>query len=122
MANERRNFMAVAEYERLVDAISAPGALSLTKMTSTLAVDGTDAFTLAAPRWRGQRKIITQLSGANTPAGTLTVTGMRIATQNVFSGFDRTTAELDAAPRTLVLHSPDGVVWDIESAVGVTVA
>ena len=57
-----------------VDAVVAPGALSLTRVQSTLAVDGTDAFTLAAPTFVNQRKIVTCLSGANTPVGTLTIT------------------------------------------------
>ncbi len=57
-----------------VDAIVAPGALSLSIVRSTLAVDGTDAFTLAAPTFVNQRKIITCLSGATTPVGTLTIT------------------------------------------------
>jgi hypothetical protein len=57
-----------------VDAIVAPGALSLTRVRSTLAVDGTDAFTLAAPTFTNQRKIITCISAASTPAGTLTIT------------------------------------------------
>lgn len=56
-----------------VDTIAAPGALSLTKVRSTLAVDGTDAFTLAAPTFANQRKIVTCVSAANTPAGTLTI-------------------------------------------------
>jgi hypothetical protein len=56
-----------------VDAIAAPGALSLSIVRSTLAVDGTDAFTLAAPTFCNQRKIITCLTAANTPAGTLTI-------------------------------------------------
>lgn len=60
--------------ERFVDAVVAPGACSLVRIQTTLAVDGTDAFTLAAPTRVGQRKVITCISGANTPAGTLTVT------------------------------------------------
>jgi hypothetical protein len=38
-----------------------------------LSVDGTDAFTLAAPTRTGQKKIIRCVAAANTPAGTLTV-------------------------------------------------
>lgn len=59
--------------ERFTDTIAAPGALSTTRVHSTLAVDGTDAFTLAAPTRVGQRKIVTCVSAANTPLGTLTV-------------------------------------------------
>lgn len=57
-----------------VDALAAPGALSLTVLVSELSVDGTDAFTLAAPTRTGQRKIVRCVEAANTPAGTLTVT------------------------------------------------
>lgn len=57
-----------------VDAVAAPGALSLDILVTELAVDGTDAFTLAAPTRTGQRKIIRCVSAANTPAGTLTIT------------------------------------------------
>lgn len=56
-----------------VDAIAAPGALSLSILVSQLSVDGTDAFTLAAPTRTGQRKIVRCVAAANTPAGTLTV-------------------------------------------------
>jgi hypothetical protein len=57
-----------------VDAIAAPGALDLDILISELAVDGTDAFTLAAPTRTGQRKIVRCVSAASTPAGTLTIT------------------------------------------------
>ncbi len=53
--------------------ITAPGALSLTITESRLSVDGTDAFTLAAPTYAGQRKVVVCVAAANTPAGTLTV-------------------------------------------------
>jgi hypothetical protein len=57
-----------------VDSLAAPGALSLDILISQLSVDGTDAFTLAAPTRTGQRKIVRCVAAANTPAGTLTVT------------------------------------------------
>jgi hypothetical protein len=110
-----------ASYFGTPQAIVAAGAVNLTKYESTLAIDGTTAYTLAAPAFVGQRKLITQLSGVNTPSGAVTVTGMRIATQNVFT-FDRTTAQLDTAPRSLELVSSDGVAWSIAAMVGVTVA
>lgn len=56
-----------------VDALAAPGALSLDILVSELSVDGTDAFTLAAPTRTGQRKIVRCVGAANTPLGTLTV-------------------------------------------------
>lgn len=112
-----------AWYEmRKPEAASTAGALSLDTPVSTLDVSGTTDYTLAAPKFANQLKTITQLSGASSPVGTVTVTGMRISSQNVFSGFDRTTAQLDSAPRSMTLHSPDGLVWDIRTLVNITVA
>lgn len=123
MPNNRGTTGALERYTGTVETLNTTGqAASVDVETTYFDVDGTDAFTCPAPKRAKQTKRFVQNSGANTPAGTLTVTGMKIATQNVFSGFDRTTAQLDAAPRTLVLYSPTGVYWDIESAVGVTVA
>ncbi len=57
-----------------VDAVSASGACSLTIPRTELAVSSTKAYTLAAPTRTGQRKVITCISAASTPAGTLTIT------------------------------------------------
>ena len=117
----------IAKYDVAVEnsAAAATGALSLAKRTSNVALDGTDARTLAAPKFKGQYKTINISSGANTPILNLTVTGMRNATQDVWTltGFVAATA-----PRSVTFHSPDGVVWDCVavvstgSAVGVVVA
>ncbi len=56
-----------------VDGIAAPGALDLAILVSEISVDGTDAFTIAAPTRTGQRKIARCVAAANTPLGTLTV-------------------------------------------------
>lgn len=56
-----------------IDAVSASGALSLSTMRSELTVSGTKAYTLAAPTFSGQRKIITCVSAASTPLGVLTI-------------------------------------------------
>lgn len=56
-----------------VDALAAPGALNPDILVSELSVDGTDAFTLAAPARTGQRKIVRCVGAANSPLGTLTV-------------------------------------------------
>lgn len=115
----------IARFERTVKTYTAPGALDLNFCTHLLAIDGTDGFTLPAPRWEGQRCKVRQISGANTPVGTLTVTGGIIATQNVWSGFDRTTAQLDAAPRGvsyIAIAVNGALVWDVEGFYGVTVA
>lgn len=56
-----------------VDAVSASGACSLTRVRTELSVDGTKAYTLAAPTVVNQRKVITCVAATNTPAGTLTI-------------------------------------------------
>ena len=57
-----------------VDVVTTTGtALSLVKIRSELQVTGTDALTLAAPTFSGQRKIITCTLAASTPLGTVTV-------------------------------------------------
>lgn len=55
-----------------VEAVSAAGALSVNTHITTLAVTGTTAYTLANGLFLGQRKIVTVLSGASTPVGTVT--------------------------------------------------
>lgn len=54
--------------------VSAPGALSVnTHITRLTAIDGTDAFTLAAGLFVGQPKVvIVNVAGTNTPIGTVT--------------------------------------------------
>lgn len=56
-----------------IDAVSAAGALDLTKYTTELTVSGTKAYTLAAPTVAGQRKRIICVSAASTPLGTVTI-------------------------------------------------
>lgn len=56
-----------------VDAVSAAGALDLTKYVTELTVSGTKAYTLAAPTVAGQRKRIVCVSAASTPLGTVTI-------------------------------------------------
>ena len=106
-------------YMRSAETVDAPAALSVEKCYSYLSITGTDAHTLAAPAFAGQFKHISVIAVASTPVSTVTVTGMRVATQNVFSGFGDFA---DALPKVLVLHSPDGVAWDIWTMLGVTVA
>jgi hypothetical protein len=88
MAKERKHYGSVERYNRGVEfsAAAATGALSLTKRTSVVVVDGTDARTLAAPRFEGQEKTIkVGPASANTPILNVTVTGMRNSTQNVWT-------------------------------------
>lgn len=56
-----------------VDAVSASGACSLTNLITELSVDGTKAYTLAAPTATGMRKIVRCVSATSSPLGTLTV-------------------------------------------------
>lgn len=109
----------ILDYDTKKETVSAPAALSRTKRTSYLAVDGTDAHTLGAPTFAGQYKYIETVSAANTPVSTVTVTGMKNSGQNVFSGFGTFS---DSVPKSLTLYSPDGLTWSIVSMVGVTVA
>lgn len=57
----------------LVEAVSAAGALSLNTYLTELTVSGTLAFTLAAPTFAGQKKLIRCVSAASTPLGTVTI-------------------------------------------------
>jgi hypothetical protein len=93
------------------EAIAAPGALSLLTKTSTLAVDGTDAFTLANGLYIGQKKYIVCIAAANTPAGTLTPAS--------FTGW--TTALFNAVGECLLIEW-DGTGWAVLLVAGATLA
>lgn len=54
------------------EAVSAAGALATSGITA-LSVDGTKAYTLAAPTVERQRKTIRCVAATNTPLGTVTV-------------------------------------------------
>lgn len=56
----------------IIEAISASGAL-LTHGTSELTVSGTKAYTLAAPEFAGQRKVVRCVAASSSPLGTLTI-------------------------------------------------
>lgn len=66
-------FLADLNVTQNVDAVSASGACSLTRLVTELTVSGTKAYTLAAPTNVGQRKIIRCVSAASSPLGTVTV-------------------------------------------------
>lgn len=63
-----------------VDAVSAAGALDVTRYVTELTVSGTKAYTLAAPTTPGQRKRIVCVSAASTPLGTVTISSPETAT------------------------------------------
>jgi hypothetical protein len=101
-------------------ALAAPGVITLTERLTTLAVDGTDAYTMAAPRFIGQVKEIVIITGANPPVANITVTGMRNSTQDVWT---MATFVAATAPRSVTFRSNDGLVWDCVATTGtVTVA
>ena len=102
-------------YNQGVESISATGACSVAVRTTLLTVDGTVAYTLAAPTFKGQYKTIQIISGANTPIANITVTGMRNSTQDVWT---MATFVAASAPRALTLYSQDGLVWDAFATVG----
>ena len=94
------------------EAISAAGALSVNTEISTLAVTGTTAYTLANGLFPGQKKYVTVISGASTPAGTVTPA--------TTSGF--TTVSALGALGDAVLFIWTGAAWIVGPNAGVTVA
>jgi hypothetical protein len=56
-----------------IDAVSAAGALDLTKRVTELTVSATKAYTLAAPTVAGQQKRIVCVAATSTPLGTVTI-------------------------------------------------
>lgn len=89
------------------ESITAPGALSLLDFASEIAVDGTDAFTLAAPTYIGQRKRVVIVGAANTPAGTLTVSSPDDTTGFVCPA----TFFFDAVGQTLEFRATAALKW-----------
>jgi hypothetical protein len=57
-----------------IDAVSAAGAVDLTKYVTELTVASTVAYTMAAPSVDKQRKLIRCVAATSTPLGTVTVT------------------------------------------------
>ncbi len=134
MAKAKKHPGFIQAYNAKVEfsAAAATGALSLAKRTSIVTADGTDARTLAAPLWEGQvKEILIAEDSANTPILNVTVTGMRVATQNVWTltGYVAASAPRGVtftARRTSATNAT--LVWDCTaivspgSAVGVVVA
>lgn len=120
---KRLGLIETQEYNRKMDASTAVLALSVVKRTSSLAVSGTMAFTLPAPRFINQMKVVYTQSAASTPVATLAVASCNgasgAAATRTFSGFGTISA---SAPKSLTLESLDGLTWTIVSMVGVTVA
>jgi hypothetical protein len=91
----------------LVDSVSAAGALDLTKYVTELTVSGTLAFTLAAPTYAGQRKVIRCVSAASSPLGTVTVSSPDTTTGFVCAS----TFQFDAVGQAVELQATAGLKW-----------
>lgn len=119
----RKSAAARALYEQKVDTITAAGAISHTAMTTGLTVVATKAYTLSAPTFAGQRKIIYTDSAASSPIATVAVASCKGAgatpATRTFAGFGTISG---SAPKTLELWSPTGAYWIPLSMVGVTVS
>lgn len=61
-----------ADADWAIQAVAAPGAITPTKRVVTLAVDGTDAYTLADGTNLGDEVLCIVVTGVNTPVGTIT--------------------------------------------------
>lgn len=90
-----------------VDAVSASGACSLTRVNTELSVSGTKAYTLAAPTRVNQRKVITCVAAASTPAGTLTVSSPDDTTGYVCAA----TFFFDAVGQEIELQATSALKW-----------
>jgi hypothetical protein len=66
------NSLVGADADWAIQAVVAPGAITPTKRVVTLAVDGTDAYTLADGTNLGDEVTVVVISGANIPVGTVT--------------------------------------------------
>lgn len=99
-------FQADLSNAQNIDAV-ASGALDLTKPTSELTVAGTKAFTIAAPTFVGQRKIVRCVAASATPLGTLTVTSPDTTTGYVCPA----TFLFDTAGQEVVLEATAGLLW-----------
>lgn len=92
----------------LVESISAAGALSpLGVFVTELSVDGTKAYTLAAPTFANQRKLIRCVAATNTPLGTLTISSPDTTTGFVCA----TTFTFDTVGQEIELQATAGLKW-----------
>jgi hypothetical protein len=95
----------------LVESISAAGALTALGIFITeLSVDGTKAYTLAAPTFAGQRKLIRCVAATNTPLGTVTISAPDTTTGFVCSS----TFTFTAVGQAIELRATTGLKWRCE--------
>jgi hypothetical protein len=76
--------LARADYDDGVELVTS-GALSVTKRTSKISIDGTKAYTLADGTFVGQIKVIICTVAANTPAGTVTPVNIDVGSSLAFN-------------------------------------
>jgi hypothetical protein len=93
--------------------ISAAGALAPGVQLTTLAIDNTKAYTLAAGTKVGQRKTIRCTAATNTPAGSIAATYLNGATP-------ATSVAMNAAEDSLAVVW-NGSAWCIVSAVSLVI-
>lgn len=90
-----------------VDGVSASGACSLTRRVTELTVSATKAYTLAAPTYAGQRKVIRCVSAASAPLGTLTISSPDDTTGFVCPA----TVLFDTAGQEIELEATSALKW-----------
>lgn len=66
------NALNGADADWAIQAVAAPGAITPTKRVVTLAVDGTDPYTLADGTNLGDEVLVVCVAGINMPVGTVT--------------------------------------------------
>lgn len=72
LLTQLNNFVTAQTEAGVVHTMTAGGAIPLTAGVILLAIDGTDAYTLANGTYVGQQKQFRVVSAANTPDGTIT--------------------------------------------------
>lgn len=99
-----------ADTGSLVEAVASAGALSLGAYLSELTVSGTMAFTLAAPTFAGQRKLIRCVAATSIPLATLTISSPDTTTGFVCA----TTFQFDTVGQEIELRATAGLKWRCE--------
>ena len=77
------NSLNGADADWAIQAVAAPGAITPTKRVVSLAVDGTDAYTLANGTNLGYEVLVVVVTGVNTPIGTVTPATLAAGYSNV---------------------------------------
>lgn len=97
----------------LVESVSAAGALSLNTYVTELTISATMAFTLAAPTFAGQRKLIRCVAATSTPLGTVTIS----SPDNVTGFVCATIFTFDTVGQAIELRATAGLKWRCERVI-----